>query len=119
MDRFRWFSLFLAVVLLVTGSPAFVARAQQPEPAAQAEPAKEPSATAYEIGAAAATVVNIPGRTATCVLGTVVGLGVMVITFGSGYRAAARVVEEGCRGPWVLTAEDLKGRPTDDSTSRY
>jgi len=127
MTRFRWLSLVVALALLLNGPLSLVARAQQPQqpdlsqepPTPSTTPAKEPGAVAYQLGAAAATLVNVPGRITTCVLGTAVGFAVLAITFGSGYRTAAWAVEDGCRGPWVLTADDLKGRPTDEVMSRY
>ncbi|MBI4609227.1 MAG: hypothetical protein HY726_09470 [Candidatus Rokubacteria bacterium] len=122
MDRFRWVALVLVVTTLLSGSPALLAWAQQPQQPSQeapkaAEPAKpkESGDAAYAVGAAALTVINVPGRTVTCVIGSALGIVVMAITFGSGYRAATQIVEEGCRGPWILTADDLKGEPTTET----
>lgn len=126
MNGVRWLSLFLAVALLVTGSLAPAGWAQQPDAvkATEQRMVMEPepkgmSPEFYSIAAGAATVVNIPGRTVLCVTGTAVGLAVLLITFGSGYRAATRVVEEGCRGPWVITADDVKPRPAEGVVSGY
>lgn len=127
MNGFRWLSLVLAVAVLLNWPLALAVQAQQPQtpessqeaPTAPAPQAEEPGAGAYDLLAVGANVVNIPGRAVTCLLGTAVGFAVMAITLGSGYRTAAWVAEDGCRGPWVLTADDLKGRPADDSMSRY
>ncbi len=127
MNRFRWLSLVVALALLLNGPLALAVRAQQPQqpdlsqeaPKPSAPQAKEPGDGGYELLAVGANVVNIPGRTVTCILGAAVGFAALVITLGSGYRTATWALEEGCRGPWVLTADDLKGRPRDESMSRY
>lgn len=133
MDGVRWLSLLLAVTLLVTGSLAPAGWAQQPQrPEASPEALKaveqrmgmepeprEMSPEFYSVAAGAATLVNVPGRTVLCVTGTAVGLAVLLVTLGSGYRAATKVVEEGCRGPWVITADDVKPRPGEGVMSGY
>jgi hypothetical protein len=111
-------SLVLAVTLALSGPVTALAQSRG-SGAAPAMPAETPQAaeadkseageTAYRVGAGVATVINIPMRGALCIMGGGFGLAVLVITFGSGYRAAARVAEEGCGGPWVITAEHLKG----------
>lgn len=111
-------SLALAVVLTLSGPLNVLAQSKESE--ATAAPAdgtgsSGPRDTAYEVGAGVATVINIPLRSVLCVLGSGIGLFVMVISFGSGYRAATRVVEEGCGGPWLITPAHLKG--TEQSTS--
>ncbi len=63
---------------------------------------------AYDVGAAVVTVLKAPFNVALCGLGGAVALGVFVVTFGSAYRASARVIEEGCRGPWLVTGNDLR-----------
>jgi hypothetical protein len=69
--------------------------------------APERHEAAYNVGAGVANVFLIPGRAITCVLGTVVGIAVLALTLGSGYRAAAAAGEEGCGGKWIVTGEDL------------
>lgn len=117
MNFIKALSLVLAVVVTLSGPVAV--RAQTMESGTSAKAAEAPPAqegvkdlsadAAYELGAGVATVVNIPLRGALCGFGGLVGFAVMVITFGSGYRAAAKVVEEGCSGPWIITPEHLKG----------
>jgi hypothetical protein len=112
--------------------PAEPAQSSQPpqpsEPAQPAEPAappapagqpdlfqermkiqrpREPHGAAYNVGAGVVNAFLVPGRTITCVLGTAVGIAVLALTLGSGYKAAAAVGEEGCGGKWVVTGEDL------------
>jgi hypothetical protein len=68
---------------------------------------------AYDAGAALADVFYIPGKAVLCAIGFSVGITVLVITVGSGYRAASAVGREGCGGKWVLTGNDLRpGAPS-------
>ena len=55
-------------------------------------------------------VVYVPGKVFLCTLGTVASFSVLIVTFGSGYRAAKAVFNEGCGGDWVLTPEHLSGK---------
>jgi hypothetical protein len=76
------------------------------------EPGKEAAPLpdgVYEVGAGIATAVNLPLRGALCVVGGVLGFAALLATFGSGYRFATGIVEEGCGGPWVLTPDQMKG----------
>ena len=54
-------------------------------------------------------VVYVPGKAIICTLGTVGSVGLLLVTFGSAYRAATKVFKEGCHGDWVLTAEHVSG----------
>lgn len=121
MNWLRILSVALAVSVALTGPATVVAQSKEPEaalPAATAAPAATeadkgdpaPADTAYKVGAGVATVINVPMRTGLCALGAAGGLAVLIVTFGSGYRFAARVVEEGCGGPWIITPEHLRGR---------
>jgi len=107
-------AFLLVPLLLMTGPLAPAGWAQQAPPGAPSpgEPPKEAAPlpdSVYEVGAGVATAVNIPMRGALCALGGALGFAALVITFGSGYRFAAGIVEEGCSGPWVLTADHMKG----------
>lgn len=62
----------------------------------------------YETGAVVTNVFLIPGRVITCSLGAGIGIALLAITFGTGYRAAASVWDEGCGGKWVVSGDDLK-----------
>lgn len=115
MNGFRWLSVVVAVAVLVAGALAPSAWAQQSQPpklysevVKAAERPAEKAGTAHEVGAAAVNVIRVPGKAVLCTLGGVAGLVTLAITFGSGYRAAAKVVEEGCGGSWVLSAKDLQ-----------
>ena len=85
----------------------------QPPPPAPSEPmrganGRQMSDTFYDAFAGVATAFLIPGRALTCVLGGGVAFGVFVISLGTGYRGATRVMEEGCGGKWIVHADDLR-----------
>ena len=107
--------------------PAQAAPQPAPQPAAQPQPAptaagepqvvqepvtfEEPSeGTAwYAMGATVLNVVYVPGKAITCVLGMVVGGGLLLATLGAGYKGSVAFFKEGCGGKWILTAKDLRG----------
>jgi hypothetical protein len=70
-------------------------------------------------------VVYVPGKVIICTAGVLASTLVMLLTFGSGYRAAHGVFLEGCSPPWALTGEYVSGRipgpgdPGYDPTGRY
>lgn len=65
----------------------------------------------YDVGAGAVTVLRAPFKAGLCAVGGGVGLALFVLTLGSAYRAATRIVEEGCSGKWVLSGDDLRPAP--------
>jgi len=62
----------------------------------------------YEAGAVVTNLFLIPGRTITCALGAGLGVAVLALTFGTGYKTAAGAFDEGCGGKWVVTGDDLR-----------
>ena len=114
----RLLGLLLIVVLAGTGvlTPlAAVAQSQtqpaQPDLYEEAVKASQPglaSAGAYSLGAAVASAFSVPGRALLCGVGSVVTVGVLLITFGTGYHTAKSLFEEGCGGKWVVTPDDLR-----------
>ena len=70
-------------------------------------------------------VVYVPGKVIICTAGVLTSTLVMLLTFGSGYRAARGVFLEGCSAPWALTADHVSGKipgPTDagyEPSGRY
>jgi hypothetical protein len=62
----------------------------------------------YEAGAVVTNVFLIPGRAITCAMGATVGVLVLAVTFGTGYKTAAGAFDEGCGGKWVVNGDDLK-----------
>lgn len=143
----RILTAVLVVSLIMTGPLAPAALAQQPTQPAQpqqpaqptpppappvqlqpaqpdlfqetlkAERAAERGQAAYDAGAVVVNTFLVPGRTITCVLGGAVGIVVLAATFGSGYKAAASVANEGCGGKWIVTGDDL--RPDPQSTRPF
>jgi len=124
MTRTRVVSALLVMGLL--GGPlATVVGAQQPAPppAPSAQPPapdlfqeslKAERASSgqgsglYGVGAVVTNIFLVPGRAFTCALGGVVGVGVLAVTLGTGYRAAAAVWQEGCGGKWFVSGDDLR-----------
>jgi hypothetical protein len=65
----------------------------------------------HAVGVVLVNAFHVPGKAILCALGGIAGTGLLLVTFGSAYRATARVVEEGCGGKWVVTADDLRSDP--------
>ncbi len=81
----------------------------QPAPSAVA-PASESRGLPYpfyQAMAGFATLFLLPGRLATCVVGTAVGGVILGASLGSGSQWATELAEEGCGGKWVLSGDDL------------
>jgi len=74
-------------------------------PVSPASPSR-PSAAATA-GAVAINVFRVPGKAFLCGLGTLTAGGLMLLTFGTQYRAASAVFREGCGGKWVIGPSDL------------
>jgi hypothetical protein len=106
-----------AVLLAGAFAPAVLAQQAAPQ-IAQASPAAPSAGTvhyrrrtgtdAYDVGAGVLTVLKAPFNVLTCGLGGAVGAALFVATLGSAYKATARVVEEGCGGPWLIRGDDLR-----------
>ncbi len=119
-------SIAVAVVLslVVSGPLAPLAAAQQPaQPDLMQEAVKttqrtESGSAAYDVGAGLANVAYIPGKAFVCGLGVMAGTVLLLISLGSGYRAAAAAGEEGCGGKWVLTGDDLRPMPRTEEAER-
>lgn len=109
MIGFRSLAFVLAITLLLTGPLAPLAWAQQPRPAEEAAKAPEAKGTdPYKVGAVAVNVVRVPGKALLCTLSGGVAFVALLITFGTAHRTAAWAIEQGCGGPWTITAQDLK-----------
>ena len=120
--QYRILSLAVALVLLFGGPLATVANAQSAaqNPDVFKETLKSPSApepvaegdvvfneTFYDVTAGVMTAFLVPGRAITCVVAGAFGTAVLLLTFGSGYKAAAGVLNEGCAGKWIVRGEDI------------
>lgn len=84
--------------------PAVVVETVSPEPA----PAR--GRDIYDVGAGVVTVARAPLTATLCAAGATVGFVLFVLTFGSGYRASARAIEEGCAQKWIVSGDDLRPR---------
>ena len=141
MKIYPWISAVLVAALFVSGPLApMAAFAQAPQtgqervpvdpvekmlmPSVEPITSKDPTdgdATA----AGFMNVVYVPGKVIVCTAGVVTSTLVMLLTFGSGYRAARGVFLEGCSAPWALTADHVSGKipgpgdPGYDPTGRY
>ncbi len=116
----------LVVVLTIAGplAPLTATAQMQPPPPPPPPAGPAPVATGpYQptqgerVGAGFLNVVYVPGKAILCGAGTVASAGLMLLTFGSAYHAAANVFREGCGGSWVLTPYDIAEReaPEEDS----
>jgi hypothetical protein len=135
-----WMSAALVAVLIMSGPLAPLAAFAQTQmgqappaapPAAQPQPGYErvpiePSESmlipdtepitshdptqADAVEAGFMNVIYIPGKAIVCTLGGVTATVLMLLTFGSAYRAARGVLQEGCSQPWALTAEHMSGK---------
>ena len=90
--------------------PSLIDRQPVPMPYSNLPPAVDPvtstePTTGDAVGAGFLNVIYVPGKAIICTAGTLTSVLVMLLTFGSGYRAATGVFNEGCGGDWVLTPE--------------
>lgn len=104
--QLRWVAAGLAIAV-ATAAPvaSWTAVALAQTPTVVSEPTDGQKA-----GAALMNAFHVPGKAFICSVGTLTSVGVLLITFGSGYRAAARVFDEGCGGDWVLTPDHVSGK---------
>jgi len=149
-----WISAALVAALFVTGPLApMAAFAQAPQTAPAVDPpltsqkpgqervpvdpvekmlmssvepitSKDPT-SGDAVAAGFMNVVYIPGKAIICTAGVLTSTVLMLLTFGSSYRAARGVFLEGCSAPWVLTPEYVSGKipgpgdPGYDPSGRY
>ena len=102
-------SAVLMMLLVLSGPLGPLAWAQE-KSEGQMAPAKK-DGSAWEFGAAVVNTVHVPGKAILCGVGAVSGVAVLLLTFGSGYGATARIWDEGCSGKWTVTAADVKPQP--------
>ncbi len=121
-----WISAALVAGLLVSGPLAPMAAFAQARQAGQERvpvdpvekmllPSVEPvvgkdSTGGDAVAAGFMNVVYVPGKAIVCTAGVLTSTLLMLLTFGSGYRAARGVFLEGCSAPWALTADHLSGK---------
>ncbi len=116
----RWLCTLMALVLALTGPLALLLLAPTPAAAQQYQQSAATSeeqtgrslepTTGQKVGAGFMNAFYVPGKVILCGLGTVAATALLAVTFGSGYRPASRVFDEGCGGDWVITGEHLSGK---------
>jgi len=118
----KWVSAVFAA-LLAAGALGPIAAVAQTSPTAPLQPMQSmqpesvdesvtrPPGTGARIGAGVLNVVYLPGKLITCSAGTLVAGAFMLATFGTAYREATSFFNEGCRGAWLLTAEEVAAVP--------
>ena len=131
-----WISAALFAVLFVSGPLAPMAVFAQAQPAVDppitsqkpgqervpvdpveqmlmpsVEPVTNKEPTAGDATAAGfLNVVYVPGKAILCTAGVLTSTVLMLLTFGSAYRAARGVFLEGCSAPWALTGKYVSGK---------
>ena len=74
----------------------------------KAERTSDRSQAAYNVQAAVVNVFYVPGKAITCAAGGALGIVILAVSFGTGYRNASFFFEEGCGGKWVVKGDDLR-----------
>jgi hypothetical protein len=107
----------IAMVLalsLTSGALAPLAHAQQPSARApmmqeqlKTGPGVDQVIISDEVRAGVVNAFRVPGKAFTCAIGSGLALAVLAVSFGSLHKAANGVVDESCRGKWVLSAADM------------
>lgn len=102
MNSGKAICLILALTVELYGPLVGRARSQEEQPPAQAiEVQMDPLPSVL-------TAVNIPARAALCGLNSWLASIVMVFSAGMRYADAAKMMEDGCSGPWIITREMLE-----------
>src|SRR5260370_9877872 len=104
--------------------PSLIDRQPVPMPYSNLPPALDPVTSTDPtpgdaVGAGFLNIIYVPGKAIICTAGTLTSRIVMLLTFGSGHRAATRVFNEGCGGDWVLPPEHLSTQIPSPRRSRY
>ena len=118
----KWVSVVFAALLAAGPLGPMAAMAQTPasaplppmqsmQPEMVDEGVTRPPGTSAKIGAGVLNVVYLPGKVIACTAGTLVAGAFMLATFGTAYREATSFFNEGCRGAWLLTAEQVAAVP--------
>jgi hypothetical protein len=104
--RSRLLGATMVVVLALAGPFALVTTPGVAFAQSQPQPSSEPSG-GLKAGTVALNMVYVPGKAIICTAGAIGSAAVMLITFGTAYREAVRVFNEGCSGDWVLTTAQV------------
>jgi len=121
MSNPQWISAVFAALLAVAPAAAVAQTSTsataplQPMESMQPERVDESVTTSpgtgAKIGAGVLNVVYLPGKAIICSAGTLVAGAFMLATFGQAYREATSFFNEGCRGAWLLTPEEVAAVP--------
>lgn len=103
MNVTKWLSLVLIIAMLI-GPLASIAGSQTSQPARDSS--QESSAPA--VAAGLSNVFYVPGKALVCTGGVVLGVLVMLVTFGTAYDETTRFAKGACAGRWALSAADMK-----------
>lgn len=98
--------LIFALSLSLLWPRRLPAQSQEEQPAVEA-PTQTTEVEIHPL-ASVLTVMNIPARAALCGLNSWLASIVMFFSAGMRYADAAKMMEEGCSGPWVITPEMLE-----------
>lgn len=118
----RVIAVGVVVALGLAGPLAPLGQAQTAAPGAPAPAAAksdESRPDVYDVGAGVVTALKAPFNVGLCVMGVGVGAAVFALTLGSAYKFSTRLVEEGCRGPWVVRGEDLRPEARTEGPAFY
>lgn len=117
----RLVAVALVAILLAGAVPPQLAAqeqtAQSPaqQPGMMQEQMKQQSDdSGYSTLANVYNVFYVPGKGFICGIGGLSAFLLMALTFGTAYKSATGVLEEGCGGRWTLSGEDLKPAPEED-----
>ena len=121
MSNPQWVSAVFAALLAVapttavaqtsTSATAPLQPMESMQPETVGPSVTSPPGTGAKIGAGVLNVVYLPGKAIICSAGTLVAGAFMLATFGQAYREATSFFNEGCRGAWLLTPEEVAAVP--------
>jgi hypothetical protein len=99
--------LVMALSLFTTAAPPG-ALAQTGPPENTSATAEEPS-SGKEVAAGFTNVLYVPGKAIACTLSAGFWAGIMVLSLGGSYKdeEAAKIINGGCGGKWILKGKDL------------
>jgi hypothetical protein len=75
--------------------------------AEEAPPPQQEASGGAVAGAVVSNVIYIPGKAGICVISAGVWTATMILTFGTIYKDAGRLVYDTCSGKWVIKPEDM------------
>jgi len=113
----RFVAVLLALALVLTGPLAWAQQPAQPgqpdlfQETLKASQSGEQDRAKYEAGAVVANVFYVPGKAFVCGFGAFGAVAVLLLTAGTGYKAASGIVHEGCGGKWALGPDDVRPNP--------